>query len=56
MYRIGNNIFPGDTAQTINDIKLSFMTNESPLKMGYMSITDNLQDDQELDTDGTVGI
>ena len=41
MYRVRNIIFPGGTAQTINDIKLNFMPNESSLKMGYMSLTDN---------------
>jgi hypothetical protein len=39
--RLGDNIFQGNTAQTKDDIELSFMPNESPLKMGSISITNN---------------
>jgi hypothetical protein len=49
MYRVRNNLFPGGTAKTTNYIKLSFMSNESQLKVGYMSVIDNPWDDCELE-------
>ncbi len=39
MYRVGNKIIPGDTAQTARDIKVNFILNESLSKTAFMSIT-----------------
>ncbi|CAF1357148.1 unnamed protein product [Didymodactylos carnosus] len=44
-YRVRNNIIPGGTAQTTNDIKTNYIPNESSSKMGLMSIIDILYDD-----------
>ena len=41
MCRVGNNISPRGSAQNTNDIILSFMPNESPLKMGHMNTAGN---------------
>jgi hypothetical protein len=49
-------LFQGNTAQTANGIKLNFIPNESLLKMGFMSITDNPYDDYGLENYGILGI
>ncbi len=54
--RLGDNIFQGNTAQTKDDIELSFKSNESPLKMGSINITNNPSDDYGLENYETVGI
>jgi len=39
MYRMRKNVLPGSTAQTIRDIKVNFIPNESPSKTGCRSIS-----------------